>query len=155
MSKYNVPADPVHKHTAPEINAKIRNDIKERVREYSTRSRGHISARINSLDHEWDMERVLSLNASALALTGTALGAFFNKKWLYLTSAVLGLLALHSTQGWCPPVPLFRRLGIRTRKEIDQEKFALKVLRGDFHNLTKSTDDNDLRADQALQAVKA
>ena len=29
-------------------------------------------------------------------------------------------------------VPLFRRLGIRTRQEIDAEKYALKAIRGDF-----------------------
>jgi len=33
----------------------------------------------------------------------------------------------HGLQGWCPPLPLLRRLGIRTRGEIDREKYALKV----------------------------
>ena len=41
----------------------------------------------------------------------------------------------HALQGWCPPVPLFRRLGFRTEAEINQERYALKVLRGDFANL--------------------
>ena len=44
-----------------------------------------------------------------------------------------GFLFQHATQGWCPPVPLFRKLGVRTRSEIDREKYALKILRGDFH----------------------
>jgi hypothetical protein len=32
-------------------------------------------------------------------------------------------------------VPLFRRLGVRTASEIDEERYALKALRGDFRNL--------------------
>src|SRR5829696_8121159 len=36
-----------------------------------------------------------------------------------------------------PPVLLFRRLlGVRTRREIDSEKFALKVLRGNVDQIT-------------------
>src|SRR5690348_10746194 len=35
-------------------------------------------------------------------------------------------------QGWCPPVPFFRSRGVRTAYEINQERYALKALRGDF-----------------------
>lgn len=31
----------------------------------------------------------------------------------------------HALQGWCPPLPLFRKMGIRTRKEMDAEKYTL------------------------------
>ncbi|WP_148235446.1 hypothetical protein [Fluviicola taffensis] len=34
-------------------------------------------------------------------------------------------------QGWCSPIALFRALRIRIRPEIDREKYALKILRGD------------------------
>jgi hypothetical protein len=43
-----------------------------------------------------------------------------------------------------------RRLGVRTRKEIDREKYALKVLRGDFERVESLP-----RAEAALQAVNA
>jgi hypothetical protein len=39
--------------------------------------------------------------------------------------------------GWCPPLPLLKALAFRSRAEIDKEKFALKVLRGDFDNRYK------------------
>lgn len=48
---------------------------------------------------------------------------------------MLSFLLLHATQGWCPPLPLFRRLGVRTRGEIEKEKFALRFLRGDFDHV--------------------
>ncbi|MDX5347945.1 MAG: hypothetical protein LPK19_11920, partial [Hymenobacteraceae bacterium] len=75
---------------------------------------------------------VLELNASALGMAGLILGIKKDKKWLGLTGVVLTFLMQHAVQGWCPPVPLFRALKIRTRKEIDLEKYALKVLRGDY-----------------------
>ena len=42
---------------------------------------------------------------------------------------------LDNLQGWGPPVPLFRRLGFRTRAEIARERYALKGIRGDFAGL--------------------
>src|SRR5204863_859465 len=88
--------------------------------------------RIDELDREWDIERVLETNASCLALLGVGLAATVNRKWLALSAGVLGFLLLHGVQGWCPPLPVLRRAGVRTRAEIDRERFALKFLRGDF-----------------------
>jgi hypothetical protein len=74
-----------------------------------------------------DIERVLEVNASTLALSGLILGLTKNRKWLFLPGIVLPFLLQHGLQGWCPPLPLLRRFGIRTRGEIDREKYALKV----------------------------
>jgi hypothetical protein len=65
---------------------------------------------------------------------------------LVLTLAVLGFLLQHAVQGWCPPLALLRRLGVRTRREIDAEKYALKALRGDF-------DGGGDRVERVLRAV--
>ena len=35
-------------------------------------------------------------------------------------------LLQHALQGWCPPVPILRRQGFRTRHEIDAERQALR-----------------------------
>jgi hypothetical protein len=35
-------------------------------------------------------------------------------------------------QGRCPPLSVLRRRGVRTRREIEAERCALKALRGDF-----------------------
>lgn len=68
---------------------------------------------------------MLELNAALAALTGVILAATSDKKWLLLPGIVTAFLAQHAIQGWCPPLPLFRLLGIRTRKEIDRERYAL------------------------------
>ena len=99
-----------------------------------------IERRLEEVEQEWDLERTLELNASAVALTGIVLGAFVNRKWLVLPALVSAFLAQQAIQGWCPPLPLFRKLGLRTRREIDKEKFGLKTLRGDFKKSSKEGD---------------
>ncbi len=143
-------ADRVRANTSEEINRRIDRELEARVREYAQRSPDEISRRIDELDREWDMERLLEANASALAFAGLALGLTHSRKWLIVPGIVLPFLFQHAVQGWCPPVPVFRRLGVRTRKEIDREKYALKVLRGDFEQSGSSPS-----ADEALGAVKA
>jgi hypothetical protein len=124
----------VPEHTAPSVNQQIRHTTGENIARYIIGTRD-INARLIELDREWDIERALEMNASALSLLGVALGALSRKRWLLLPAAVMGFLMLHALQGWCPPLPVFRRLGLRTRAEIDRERYALKMLRGDFRNL--------------------
>jgi len=57
----------------------------------------------------------------------------------------------HALQGWCPPLTLFRRLGIRTQREIDDERTALKALRGDFADVHVQ-DGDDVRTADTLMA---
>jgi len=49
-----------------------------------------------------------------------------------LTLLASGCLLQHALTGWTPPLPMFRRLGIRSSTEIQQEILALRILRGDF-----------------------
>ena len=151
-------ADRVRAYTKPDILAKIDNDIQERVRFYATQPRDVISRRIEELDREWDMERWLETNASTLALGSLIVGLTGNKKCLLLSVSVLSFMLMHAVKGWCPPVPVFRKLGVRTKSEIDREKFALKILRGDFQNV--STNPDDLKAtpkptEPVVEAIKS
>jgi len=47
-----------------------------------------------------------------------------------------------------------RRLGYRTAREIDDERAALKALRGDFGPIGPGAGDRDTRASHALQAAR-
>lgn len=122
----------VRRHTPPATNRRIDDRIAESIHEHAHASPAELTARLRQLEREWDIERVLETNAAALALAGLVLAAWRGPRWLLLTTGVAGFLLLHGVQGWCPPVPLLRRLGIRTAEEIDREKFALRFLRGDF-----------------------
>ena len=119
-------ADRVRASTAAHVNREIDRRIDRSIKIYSQRGPSAIKRRIRVFDREWDIERVLEVNASTLALTGLVLGVRSNRNWLFLTGGVLAFLLQHGLQGWCPPLPVLRRLGVRTRGEIDREKFALK-----------------------------
>jgi hypothetical protein len=131
MNPVTTEFDRVRANTNPQINQRIDSQIEERIRYYATQPRDVISSLIDELDQEKDIERYLERNAAAIALGGIILG-LVRRKWLLLSATVMGFLLQHATQGWCPPVPLLRKMGIRTRREIDREKYALKILRGDF-----------------------
>ena len=132
--------DTVRANTDPQINQKIDSQIEERIRYFATQPRDVISARIEELDQEKDIERYLETNAAAIALGGIVLG-LVRKKWLLLSATVLGFMLQHAIKGWCPPIPLLRKMGIRTRREIDREKYALKILRGDFQAMPTNPED--------------
>jgi hypothetical protein len=118
-------------HTSDEVNRRIRHETIARVA-YCAAHPELLETRLDELDQEWDIERVLEANASSLALTGTIFGIFFDRRFLVLPALVTAFLLQHALQGWCPPVPLLRRLGVRTSSEIEAERYALKAVRGDF-----------------------
>lgn len=120
-------ADRVRRSTPDWVNEKIDRRTDSSIALHASRNPEAIDRRIGELDREWDVERVLEVNASTLALTGLVLGVAVNRKWLALPAVVLSFLLQHGVQGWCPPLPVLRRLGIRTRGEIDREKYALKA----------------------------
>jgi hypothetical protein len=140
-------------HTSESLNRAIQRGINESVR-YHAAHPERINARLAELDREWDIERTLEANAATLAFTGVVLGATVDRRWLALPALVTAFLFQHALQGWCPPVPLLRKLGFRTMREIDTERFALKALRGDFGPLGPGRQDRDSRASHALQAAR-
>lgn len=155
MNILNTQADPVRAKTNPDTLEQIDAAIDEKILYYSTQPKEVISERIAELDREWDIERWLEINAASLALATLVLGVGRNRLFLMLTGTVMGFLLMHATQGWCPPVPLLRKLGIRTRQEIDREKFALKVMRGDFQDIPNNPQKfRDNPASEVISAVK-
>lgn len=143
----------VAEHTAGHINLQIQQQIDANVA-YFAEHPDEIDNRLDELDREWDIERTLEANAASVSLLGLMLALMVDRRWLALPVGVAAFLLQHAVQGWCPPVPGFRRLGVRTAGEIDQERYALKALRGDFDDLA-SAGETAVRARQALAAVRA
>ena len=142
--------DRVQENTKESVNQDLMSEADARIRMSRSASHEEITARIKELDREWDIERALEMNASLFAFSGLALGVAHNKKWLAVPAVVLPFLFQHAVQGWCPPLPILRRLGFRTRKEIDREKYALKAFRGDFREAVPEAQTNEI-----LNAVDA
>jgi hypothetical protein len=130
----------VRKNTSEKQNREIDKKTQMNIAFYSNQPSEVQSKHLEKLEKEWDIERVLELNASLLSLAGVLLSTR-KKWWLLLPGFVTSFLAQHALQGWCPPLPLLRKLGFRTRAEIDQERFTLKTLRenaGGTKNLRKA-----------------
>lgn len=143
----------VPSQTSNGVNRRIADDTAKSVR-WHARHPDEIPYRLRELDAEWDIERTLEANAATLAFTGTLLGAFVDRRFLGIPGVVAAFLLQHAVQGWCPPLPLFRRFGVRTVREIDEERFALKALRGDFAAIDLNPRNEDERAGRALQAAR-
>jgi hypothetical protein len=142
----------VPQHTPEQYNQQIQQETQQRLAYYRHTSPAEIEHRLEELDQEWDIERTLEANAATLAFTGCLLAATTHRRWILLPMVVTGFLLQHAIQGWCPPAPLFRRFGFRTMREIDEERFALKLMRGDFDQHTNSGD--AASADAILSAVQ-
>jgi hypothetical protein len=135
MLKYVLPAtsERVRLNTQEKINSRINDTTNENINYYKNTKKDVISSRIEDLNHEWDIEKVLEANAAIATLITISLGLRTKgKKWFVLSGVISGFLLQHAVQGWCPPLAIFRRMGIRTSTEINEEKLFLKYFRGDF-----------------------
>jgi len=147
--------DRVPANTDAEINRRIAEQTERNVAWYGSASDEAIERRLHELDQEWDIERTLEANAATVAMIGLGMGAFVDKRFLALPAVVAGFLFQHAVQGWCPPLPVLRRLGFRTQYEIEQERYALKALRGDFQDVSDPAQPTTFRRPQmAVSAVR-
>lgn len=117
--------DRVRDHTAAPVNARIEAKTQANIRRFQGDPLGTISRRLGELDREWDVDRALMLNFAVLGGLSFALGKTRHPGWHGVLAVQLTFLAVHALLGWCPPVPVFRRLGFRTQKEIGVERRAL------------------------------
>ena len=139
LSDRDARPDRVRAHSNRLQNQRIDAQTRECLERHAAADREAISRHIDTLDREWDVERYLQMNAGIVSLSGLVLGAMVSRRFLVLPAVVFGFFFQHATQGWCPPLPVFRKIGVRTRREINQEKYALKALRGDFEQMPPAT----------------
>lgn len=118
--------DRVRRSTSPTANREIRETTADRIDQMRGEP-GRIRTRLDAVDAEWDIERALITLSAAVSLTGVAVGAR-RPRWLFVPIAVQSFLLQHALQGWCPPLPILRRLGFRTQQEIERERYTLRAL---------------------------
>ena len=121
----------VPRHTNHDVNDRIRSQTKRNIARFQTAKPDAIDRRLRELEAEWDVERTLEANAASASLIGLRLGATVDRRWFFFPAVIAGFLLQHALQGWCPPLPVFRRMGIRTSYEIDEERYALMAIRDD------------------------
>lgn len=142
----------IEANTAPEVNRRIEEQSHINVLGYAAQGNDAISERIEELDSEWHIERALLTGAGINVLFGVLMGTFVNRKWFYWPAVVGSFMLQHTLQGWCPPLIPLRHNGVRTRQEIEREKTALRILRGDFEDVAAHGKNMTERAEAAWQA---
>jgi len=121
--------------TGNKINARITSKTLYNLAKYKEADSEAITTRLKELNREWDTERVLESNAAAIIFISSILGLIFSIYWFILTGFISFFLLIHALIGWCPPLPIIRRLGVRTPEEISEEKMVLRYMRGDFKEI--------------------
>jgi hypothetical protein len=116
----------VSSNTSQEVNDRIWQQTEEHMRQIAIGGRGAIERRLRELDEEWDVERWVETLAPSFTLLGLTLGLTRDRRWLLLPFVVQSFFLQHALQGWCPPIPVLRQLGVRTIQEIEHERCCLK-----------------------------
>lgn len=142
----------VARNTSPVLNRRILEDAQRNLDRYARADGAAIAARLQELRKEWDVERAIEIETPLTILAGIALGAFVDRRLLALSGFAAGMLLLHNVQGWHPLLPVLRRKGMRTSREIADEAYALKRRRGDFDALGAGGGAQE-RAARAYQAA--
>jgi hypothetical protein len=122
-------------HTTPIADTPRPDALASRLKQVIDGGPDAICERLAQLDREWTTGRASKATAGLMIVAGLALTAVFDPWWLILTAAG-GLLLLPYLFGRRSPLGyVFHQFGLRRGSEIEQEKVALKALRGDFQNL--------------------
>jgi hypothetical protein len=94
-----------------------------------------IDQRLHELECEWTTGRLVKASSGVLLIAGLALAAFVSPWWLILPAIAGVVLAQYLF--FCRSVftDLFAAAGFRSGAEIENERIALRILRGDFRHL--------------------
>jgi len=152
MTAITAQARRVNEHTSARSQAAI-DGVLEASLLHHARHPEAIDQRLEGLRQEWDIERTLECNAATISFLSILHSALTGRKTYLLAGVVTGFLFQHAVQGWCPPLPIFRRLGIRTKDEINQEYICLQLLRHGLDEFRSLRDADPVTRVAAILAV--
>lgn len=138
----------IRNKTPAEINKAIDEETLALLAKYEDASPEKVHERLDELDRSLDVECYVEMIGAGLTLAGIALASRNRKLW-FLPAITSGIVFAHSLKLLDPLTPILRLFGVWSRQEIEREKFALKMLRGDFERLK-----SDRSAKSALAAAQ-
>jgi hypothetical protein len=121
----------VANNTGAAINRRFEGQAADRVKQCARAGPDAIERRLAKLDREWDIERLIEVEAPATIMLGILLANLHDRRWMMLSAFAASMVIVHSLQGWYPLLPVLRRLGVRSQAEIEMERNALRALRGE------------------------
>ncbi len=98
-------------------------------------NRRRIARRLRELAEERDLESVLESRASLVASLGFMAGALVNRRLPSIPVSWTASLVRLAATNWLPMETLLRRMGLRTSREIEIERVALRLMLGDLERL--------------------
>jgi hypothetical protein len=110
--------------TASDVDDRVDRTTRAVADDVRGAPREAILRRLTELDGEWDAERSLATNLTLRSSISLELGSG-SAICRWLAASQTAFLLLHTLFGWCRPVPIFRRMGFRTTKEIQREREEL------------------------------
>jgi len=131
------------------------DSVKDSVRFYGSLGSRAVSDRLKALDEEPDLETVATLGLAGAGVLALVFGMLGSRLWRLLAWFSLPLIFAHARGRLAAPGEVLKTLGLRSRKEIQEEKYALKALRGDFRDLGESQPDGMTDPASALDAVRS
>lgn len=112
---------------------------------------GAIEERLHEIENEWSIGRATKAAAGVLVLGSLAASVTRSRLWAFIPLAAGCCLTQYffSRRSWLEV--LFHQVGLRTRAEMEQERIALRTLRGDFKSLATVHDIEDPEAISRLE----
>jgi hypothetical protein len=83
---------------------------------------------LTALDREWDLERAILIPFALMGAVALALGLRRERRFRFPLTGQIAAMLTHALIGWSPQAVVLRRLGFRTRQEIEAERQALLAL---------------------------
>ncbi len=104
----------------------------ERMERFAQQDVGALELRLAKLDGEWSSGLVVKATTGAVILLGLSLAIWVNVWWLIAVafSAIILLQDQFGRESWFRELLTF--FGFRSRNQIEADRTALKVVRGDF-----------------------
>jgi hypothetical protein len=133
--------DRVRKRTAAHVLRRIDDLSIDRLTRLAEAGSPAITYQVERLEREWDTDRSIEAEAAITGLVGLAMSVLVDRRFIAVPAIAGAAVFAHALSGWYPLLPVMRRLGIRSAREIARERYALKALRGDFAGMeSESTD---------------
>lgn len=109
--------------------------LQERVANCAVEGTEAINERLTVLDREWTTGRLAKATLGVIILGGFILAFVHDPYWMLLPAIAGGFLLQYVFWRGGLLTKCFHSLGFRSSKAIDDERCALRALRGDFRNL--------------------
>src|SRR5689334_10836056 len=110
--------DRVRAHASKKANAHLDRKTEANLQRASKEPE-FAARRMAELEREWDLDRAICLAFAGMRAAALVLGLRRDRRWRYPLAAQVGSLILYASLGWSPQAFVLRRIGFRTKQEID------------------------------------